>query len=397
MAKTRRRWLRALTWAALFLVAALVGIWVAARHGPERLRREAEIALSEVLGETRVGAVELGWSRGPSISASDIQVLDEGEEALLLRRAELQLDLLQIFRGGGRFDRVRLEGLTLHLGLGPDGRTRPARIGEWWKAARDRGASPPADGLPRGGLRGLEIRDADIRVSRERPGDETATLLFRDVSLRAALGRRFRLEASARVDDGEIRFKAAGRAAEQTFNAALENTDLAGLSPWLQELLPELPALGGRIDARLRGRRREGALALDLFSIQLAGGRAGESELPLLSVSGRLQLAPDRLELSGLEASADELVLRGEAALPWPLRDESAVRAAIRTERLAIETLAHHATELGLLVDVVERDAIPRQASFEAVSLSARDVEWRALEAWLEDPLQCLFSRLGKN
>ncbi len=391
MATTRRRALRALSFALLFAGSLAAGVWVAAELGPERLRLEAERALSGVLGETRVGAVSLGWAAGPSITARDIAVYEDGETAMSLERAELRLDLLRLFRGGARFDRLRLDGLDVHIRQLADGSVRPTRLGEWARAAPD---EPPSQDrsedpnpLVASGLRRVEIRDAALRVSRESPDSATATAVFDEATLDLVLGDASRLATRGRLGTARVEVELSGTPDAPRFEARVRGLDLWGQRAWLRQLVPELPALAGVADATVRGSGGGNTLQVDAVSLRVAGGTVDGTPLPALQLRGSGALSPHRLRLAALELVADELVVRGAADLTRPLGATSQVSAVLRAQRLPFESLASYAADFGL-------DAVATgigtlgPGSFDAVNLAAESLDLDDLDGWVRAPAE---------
>ncbi len=391
MATTRRRTLRALSFALLFAGSLVLGVWVAAELGPERLRLEAEGALSEVLGDTRVGAVSLGWARGPSITARDISVLEDGETAMSLARAELRLDLLRLFRGGARFDRLRLEGLRVHLRQLADGSVRPTRLGAWVRApeasAEDEDAAVPPNPLRASGLRRLEVVDASLRVSRESRGVPTATAAFEEASIALSIGASSRLVAEGRLGTARIEVELAGSLETGRFEARVRGLDLGAQRTWLRQLAPELPALAGVVDASLRGERSADTLQIESALMRVGRGAVGDTALPALQLTGSGALSPRRLRLADLELVADALVIRGGADLTRPFDERAEANVVLRAQRLPFATLSGYANDFGL-ERVADRFAVLGAGSFDAVNLAADGVALGALDSWLRSPTE---------
>lgn len=383
MAIPRERAIRIVIWAALFAGAVGAGLWAASAFAPERIRQLAERALSDLFGSAEIGSISLGWSEGPALVAKAIEVTEEENVILLLDRVELGLDLLRIFRGEGRFDRLEISGLSLRLERLADGSFRPARLAEILERRR---ARPPGDGARPNeaqGIRLIEIREGRVVLSAE--GATPSPLVIESIALRVRLGAELEATGSGLIDGASFEFFVRGPEEARSFRASITRVALSDLRPWWPDPEALLPELEGTLAASLQGNTAGPHLTLNRFDVELGSALFEGRALPLLRIGGQLELGPDSVALRDLRASADALVLSIDGVLPRDPRADSTVQGRIATQRIDLDTLLDHTDALGFS-EVRAPLSRLETGVIDSLVLTATALPWEALQVWSRDP-----------
>ncbi len=377
MAIARGRALRALLFGVLFCGAVGAGIWASAAFAPERVRVATERALTDLFGTTRVGALSLGWSQGPAVVAHSIQVSEADAVVLLLDRVELRLDLLRLFRGDGRFDRLKVRGVRLKLVRLADGGLRPERLD---RMLRERG-------LPGAGEARVEIRDIEILDGRIELLDDASRAIhsIESVAMRVRLRPTLEITLRGRIGGAPFQLRGEGPKESRTFQAAFERVTLDDLRPWWFGDAHLFPALDGVLAVSARGVRTDSTLSVERLEAELGSASFEGRPLPFLRVGGALEFGPERVEVRELRLSADAAVATFSASLPRERGANATVDALLETQRLDLYTLRDHIESLGLdpirpLLESLESGLI------ESVRIEADDAPWDALDGWTRDP-----------
>ncbi len=119
----------------LSFLAVLVTVYrFASPTLPDAWTAHAERYLSDLLRvPVRIGEIEVSWRlQGPTVSLERLQVLDResGADALSATRAAVVIaPIKSLFALTPRLKRVEVDGLSVELGMGPDGRVRLQGLG----------------------------------------------------------------------------------------------------------------------------------------------------------------------------------------------------------------------------------------------------------------------------
>ena len=405
--------------ALLFGAAFAAGYLLASRVGPERLRTGAEATLGDALGtpvSLKGARLRLGRS-GLGLELAGLEAWREAPaSALSVARVEITVDPLALIFGGVHLEKLRLEGLRLHLVREADGRLRPAALGALLqRAAGTESASGETRGallrriaedtraalraLLRAPLGTLELELVDGRLELEDGAtvqgralgfalvDLEGHAMLRAASHGLVASARGRLLAGER-EAGALEIEGERDGAELRLTLAATALQLEPFAPYLQALVR---------GARLRGRASgvldlaaspggHARLALDAIAeaalLELPRGvgapvrgvtpRPAVLESPHVVVTGGLELEPAAWRLTDLAVRGASVDLDVAGRLARPVNDDALVALRLRLASLGLEQAWAAANWLpGTAGTSVRRALDPLEAG------RARDVELR--------------------
>jgi hypothetical protein len=362
----------------VFAVAFGAGFVLVRGLAPERVRREVEVRLAEVLGgPVSIGRLRIAPGLGLRLQAEEVTAWPaESGPRLRVERVEARLRPLAFLSHGPIFATLRLVGLRLSLERDGSGRWEPPPLARLAEAP-----SPPAKASkaqmeawlePVAALESLAralLGDSGLADSAEVHG---ARIFFRDArppaggpvalemdELEARL-RRHRilggvdlflsgrlLEAGAERGTVEV---LGSRARDGSVELAVATTglDLATLAPYLPREGPGQP-LAGTLSGYLGNKSSEpgeNQLEMDLVVTGLRSlipGFDGEEprrvEIGRVDLAGFLDVAPGHLQLRELRFANGRLRLELAGRIARPLAAASAARLSMALRDLDIEEL----------------------------------------------------------
>jgi hypothetical protein len=392
---------------AIFLAAALLGVWVGRPLAPARLHAEVETRLSELLGgEVTVGRLRLALHLGLRLEGSEVRVWPASSgPGLEVTRVVADVRPFAHLTGQRRLSSLRLEGARLHATRAADGVWSPPPVAALLAPPGGRAGrpgEPQAPPHPDELLRPLvmletiarallqrslvadsvELRDAEI-VLTDAAGDAASPRRLVIGRIQAQLRRRWltgetRLALRFRVGDGTQErggFEAEGRHGRDgalRLALAANGYDLAALAPWLRGERPGAD-LAGRLAGALVFEAPEpgsGRLEVDLVAHDVRSRAGGAAAGPLaagrVALRGELGITPEEVRVRDLRLRAGDLDLELDGTLERPLAPEATAALALALRDASVADVRH---AIGWLPEVRREEAQAILAPIESGQL----------------------------